>query len=311
MENMTDPDDRRSQARSLRQPIFPNIEQPTFGQQLAAQIPEVHIPVHIDAPRQFPMPILQPGLFAAAPAAGAHAGPVDLQEMLRNLPPMPVRPRRGRPTGVSGPRVELAGDNANPALNNVHRGHIAHREQVENNRQAMQELHRAQEELARQRQAVLMQQLEAERLRNLHEYEVEQERLRQVAQLLAEQQQRALAEQEMQAELQNQRNLDLEMQRQHEHYEHMQDALNLERQLHAGDDVQFPGHNAHAVQEIQDQWRREHERELDADFDDNPFDFLDDIGFQALDAMVAQALAQEQEQDVLDIPRRDEDMPKA
>ena len=126
---------------------------------------------------------------------------------------------------------------------------------------------------------------------------------------LQEHLQRAQAEREMQAEIQ--RNLDQEMQRQHEHYEQLQDALNLEMQVYAGDDVQLPANNAHAVQDIQDQWRREHERELDADFDDNPFDFLDDIGFQALDAMVAQALAQEQEQDVLDIPRRDEDMPKA
>ena len=68
IENMTDPDDHHSQARSLRQPIFPNIEQPTFGQQLAAQIPETHIPKQIHGPRQFSMAILQPGLFAVAPA---------------------------------------------------------------------------------------------------------------------------------------------------------------------------------------------------------------------------------------------------
>jgi hypothetical protein len=61
--------------------------------------------------------------------------------------------------------------------------------------------------------------------------------------------------------------------------------------------VQPPADNAHAVQEIQDEWRREHERELEADFDDNPFDFLDDTGYQALDDVVAQALAQEQEPD--------------
>ena len=55
IENMTDPDDHHSQARSLRQPIFPNIEQPTFCQQLAAQIPEVHIFEQIHAPRKFPV----------------------------------------------------------------------------------------------------------------------------------------------------------------------------------------------------------------------------------------------------------------
>ena len=53
IENMTDPDDHHSQARSLRQPIFPDIEQPTFGQQLAAQIPGTHIPEQIHAPGSF------------------------------------------------------------------------------------------------------------------------------------------------------------------------------------------------------------------------------------------------------------------
>ena len=105
IENMTDPDDHCSQAR-LRQPIFPDIEQPTFGQQLAAQIPEVHIPEHFNAPRQLPMPILDPGLLAAAPAVAAHAGPVDLQALIKKLPPIPMRPRRGRPRRVSGPRLD-------------------------------------------------------------------------------------------------------------------------------------------------------------------------------------------------------------
>jgi hypothetical protein len=61
IENMTDPDHRRSQARLRRQPILPQgIEQPNFGHDLAAQIPEVHIPEHINAPLQFPMPVIPP-----------------------------------------------------------------------------------------------------------------------------------------------------------------------------------------------------------------------------------------------------------
>ncbi|KAF8678013.1 hypothetical protein AX14_004723 [Amanita brunnescens Koide BX004] len=189
IENMTDPDDCCSQARGLKQPIFPDIEQPTFGQQLAAQIPEVHIPEHFNAPRQFPMPILDPGLFAAA-------GEVDLEE--------------------------------SQAPDWIYLGLI---EQVENNGLA-------QEELARQRQAAEQQQ---------------QREWRQALAHIQEEQRRQLAEA----------------------------------------DVQPPADNAHAVHEIQDEWRREHEKELEADFDD----FLDDIGYQALDDVVAQALAQEQEPD--------------
>ena len=61
IENMTDPDDRHSQARQHRQPFFPQgIDQPNFGLNLAAEIPEVHIPEHITAPRQFPMPAIPP-----------------------------------------------------------------------------------------------------------------------------------------------------------------------------------------------------------------------------------------------------------
>ena len=65
---------------------------------------------------------------------------------------------------------------------------------MENNKQALLELHRAQEESARQRWDVLMQQLEEQRQRCFQLYEAEQERLRLAAQLLEEQRQRQLAE---------------------------------------------------------------------------------------------------------------------
>ena len=63
---MTDPDDCQEQAWLFRQLVLPEvIEQPNFGVDLAAQIPQVNIPEHINAPRQFPfylwvedMPIL-------------------------------------------------------------------------------------------------------------------------------------------------------------------------------------------------------------------------------------------------------------
>jgi hypothetical protein len=143
IENMTDPDHRRSQARLHRQPVLPQgIQQPLFGPDLAAQIPEVHIPENIDAPRQFIMPV---------------------------IPPVPVVPaRRGRPRRISGPRNVLSGPQANADLHNVHRGQIAHRDQVDNYReqveihrqglQALQALQAEQQE--RQRQALILQQLQ-------------------------------------------------------------------------------------------------------------------------------------------------------
>ena len=157
IENMTDPDNRRSQARLCRQPVLPQgiIEQPNFGLQLAAQIPEVHIPEHINAPRQFPMPFIPavgrgnaipaPGLFGALVggagdpfAVGVQSRPiVGWRDMAAQLPPMPAKKGRGRPRCISGPRNVLSGPQANADLNNVHRGQIAHRDQAENHRQAL------------------------------------------------------------------------------------------------------------------------------------------------------------------------------
>ena len=138
IENMTDPENRRSQARLCRQPVLPQgiVEQPNFGLGLAAQIPEVHIPKHINAPRQFPMPVIPaPGLFGALVggaavhngddpfAAGVQTRPiVGWREMAAQLPPMPAQPARrgrGRPRQTSGPRNVLGGPQANVDLNNV------------------------------------------------------------------------------------------------------------------------------------------------------------------------------------------------
>ena len=153
--NKTDPDDCQEWARLLRQPVLPEvIEQPNFGVDLAAQIPQVNIPENINAPRQFPMPLIlplggryanpAPGLIGALAAdqrdtllpgaapvnniAGAQIRPiVGWRDMVVDLPPMPAQPARrgrGRPRHISEPRNILSGPQANVNLNNVHRGQI-------------------------------------------------------------------------------------------------------------------------------------------------------------------------------------------
>ena len=157
IENMTDPDDRRRRAHHSALSNLPTvpqaIEQPNFGLALANMIPQVQIPDNLDAPFQFPRPAI-PLLMGNDPfAMGGQERPITgWRDMMNNLPPMPVPPRRGRV------RHDVA-------LNNVHRGQIAHREQAENHRMAQE----------RQRQAMLLQQLQEQRLREQQE---EQERQR-------------------------------------------------------------------------------------------------------------------------------------
>ena len=307
IENMTDPENRRSQARLHRQPVLPQgiIEQPNFGLELAAQIPEVHIPEHINAPRQFPMPVIPPlgrgnpvpapGIFGALVggaavqnnddpfAAGVQIRPiVGWRDMVAQLPPMPARRGRGRPRRVSGPRNVLGGPQANVDLNNVHRGQIAHREQVENHRVQLQ---------AR---------LEEQRQRHLDELERQAEIQRQNEQ----------RQQELELEQQRQRDLAwLQIQEMHRQAEiQRQLALELEN-LNDVDDFQPPEANAQVRNLMHDQWRAEHERELDPDLNDIDFDDFDDFDvddWQRLDDAIAQAfpLNEQQEADVHEANRR-------
>jgi hypothetical protein len=147
---MTNPDDRRSQARHAVQATLPTlpqgIQQLNFGFNLAASIPQVKIPESFNAPRQFPMPA--GGNLHLLPVAvtgnndpfatGGQAAPIrGWREMLDHLPPLQPPERRGRHRHISGPRNVLSGAHADPVLNNVHRGQIAHREQADNHRQAV------------------------------------------------------------------------------------------------------------------------------------------------------------------------------
>jgi hypothetical protein len=168
---MTDPDDRRSQARHAAQAaqatLPQGIQQPNFGL-LAALIPEVQIPESFNAPRQFGMPTLP---VAVTGNTGGQAA--SWRDMLSLLPPLQPPARRGRHRQMAGPRNIISGAHADPALNNVHRGQIALREQAENHRQAALQAQQEAEQ-ARQMQVVLLQQLQ----------QAEQERQRQLTQQL-------------------------------------------------------------------------------------------------------------------------------
>ena len=69
--------------------------------------PEVQLPANWDAPLQNPIPV---------------------------VPPIPVHPRRGPCRAPLGPLHDISSGQSDPALNTLHRGHIAHREQAANHR---------------------------------------------------------------------------------------------------------------------------------------------------------------------------------
>ena len=89
---------------------------------------EVHLPANWDALLQNPMPV---------------------------VPPMPVPPRRGRHRAPVGPLNDISGQ-SDPALNGLHCGHIAHREQAANHRAEvqipLQQRRQQQEQLEREMQ---------------------------------------------------------------------------------------------------------------------------------------------------------------
>ena len=119
--------------------------------------PEVQLPANWDAPLQNPMPA---------------------------IPPMPILPRRGRGRAPLGPLLDISGRQNDPALNVLHGGHIAHREQAANHRAEaqilLQQRQQQQEQLAEQTQM----QLERERLRlaDLRRHAEQQAQLQQLQQ---------------------------------------------------------------------------------------------------------------------------------
>jgi hypothetical protein len=166
-------------------------------------------------------------------------------------------------------------------------------------------------EEARERQALLFQQLQQERDREqqaeqerqiqlfqlqieLQRLEAEQQRQVQLTEAQGQQRERELAEQQRLAEIQRQ--LHLETQRQHENWEQQQEATELERQNHAADDLNISQNNPQSRQQIQQQWRSEHERELDPDLElsDHDWDDFSDEDWQRLDDAIGQVWPPEQ-----------------
>ena len=109
--------------------------------------PEVQLPANWDAPLQNPMPV---------------------------VPPMPVPPRRGRRRAPVGPLNDISGQ-SDPALNGLHRGHIAHREQAANHRaevqillqQRRQQQEQLEREMQNERERLEQQRREAQTARNM------------------------------------------------------------------------------------------------------------------------------------------------
>ena len=132
--------------------------------------PEVQLPANWDAPLQNPMPVVLP---------------------------MPIPPRRGRGRGRGrtplGPLYDISGQQSDPALNGLHRGHIAHREQAANHRADVQNLQILQQQRQQQQQQLEEQmQNERERLANLRRHAEQQAQLQQQQQ--DEEQRRRAAE---------------------------------------------------------------------------------------------------------------------
>ena len=95
--------------------------------------PEVQLPANWDAPLQNPIPV---------------------------VPPMPTLHRRGRGRPPCGPLHDISGPQCDPAHSGLHRGHIAHREQVANHRAAVENLLRQRQEQHEQQIRVEREQLE-------------------------------------------------------------------------------------------------------------------------------------------------------
>ena len=117
--------------------------------------PEVQLPANWDALLQNPMPV---------------------------VPPMPIPPRRGRGRRALGPLHDISGSQRDPALNGLHRGHIANREQAANHcaevqnllQQRQQQQERLQEQMRIEREQQANLQYHAEQQAQLQQNEEQQ-----------------------------------------------------------------------------------------------------------------------------------------
>jgi hypothetical protein len=90
--NMTDPDDRRAQARQAARPNLPAMPEGIVQPNFAALIPQVHIPPHILAPPNFNDPFLPYNQ-----NLGAHIA--ELRAMAQAIPAPILHRGRGRGRG--------------------------------------------------------------------------------------------------------------------------------------------------------------------------------------------------------------------
>jgi hypothetical protein len=177
------------------------------------EIPQVQLPVGWDAPLANPVP--------QAP------------------PPMPRAEGRGRSRHghVFGPLHDISGGNNDPALNGLHRGHIAYRERLANHladRQAqlLRQLQQKQQEAQElERQLELMSAQEELRKKAETAAEVERQRVAALAEVQKQRQLAELRDREFQSEMlqtaREHQNAELERQRA------VQQAFQQERQRYA------------------------------------------------------------------------------
>lgn len=241
-------------------------------------MPQVQLPPGWDAPLQNPIPTV--------------------------VPPAPPQVRRGRHRCLSGPLHNISSGQANPALNNLHCGHIAHREQVANHqadRQAyllaqLQQLQREKEQQEQQvrndnlvMQAALQREQENQRTTAQEEAAQRQQQIpaepldQQNPNIHLEEEQQRLAQLDMDEDCQR-RNAEAmqRMMRLHQQEQipaeqvHQQDAnanSHLEQeqqrlaQLDMDEDCQR--HNAEAMQRMMRLWQQEWQADLEQEDEDD------------------------------------------
>jgi hypothetical protein len=121
-----------------------------------------------------------------------------MQNPMPAIPPMPIPPKRGRGRGCRaplGPLHDMSGRESDPALNRLHRGHIAQREQAANHRAEVQNL--LQQRQQQQEQVAEQMRVERDRLADLQHHAQQEAQLQQQQQNEEQQRREAQTERNM------------------------------------------------------------------------------------------------------------------